>query len=107
MPENEDDHNRQTIEVKPITENPVILDKVQYHYISYAQVAISTVDFRIAFGDRIPPDGNRVNPVVGVTMSHELAKALLDLLVRQVPGIDLLKEQKDRQVSQNADTHKL
>jgi hypothetical protein len=90
MQEDQKERNLETVETHRPTENPVILDKVQYVYVSYAQLAISSQDFRLAFGDRMPPDGEHVNPVVGLTMSHELAKALLVLLNNNMPKVDAL-----------------
>ena len=72
-----------------IRDSPSILDQVQYVYVSYAQVSVNSMDFRIALGDRIPPNG-KVNPVVGLTMSHDLARALLTVLSENVPKIDSL-----------------
>ena len=85
-----DEQNKQdSVEVQLITEKPLILDKVGYAYVSYAQVAVNTLDFRIAFGDRIPPGGD-VKPIAGVVMSHAHAKALLEVLSANVPKIDIL-----------------
>jgi len=53
-------------------ENPSIFDKVEYVYTSYAQFVTSSNDFRIALGDRIPPEG-KVVPRIGIIMSHEHA----------------------------------
>ena len=78
--------------VRLVIENPMILDKVDYAYVSYAQVSANSLDFRIAFGDRMPPDGH-VKPTCGVIMSHAHAKALLAVLAANVPKIDKLFEE--------------
>ncbi|MGO9261966.1 MAG: hypothetical protein ACLQU1_37530 [Bryobacteraceae bacterium] len=54
-------------------EMPMILDKVEYIYVAYSQFMVTAGDLRIAFGDRLPPDGN-VKPSMGIIMSHHHAK---------------------------------
>lgn len=97
-----DEQNEEQLSGSPvrlITENPTILDKVDYAYVSYAQVSANNLDFRIAFGDRIPPDGH-VKPTFGVIMSHIHAKALLAVLSANVPKIEKLLEQLSHDASQ-------
>lgn len=96
MPDEQNKEDSPADSIKVITETPMILDKVDYVYTSYAQVAINSLDFRIAFGDRIPPDG-AVKSVVGIVMSHDHAKALLEVLSTNVPKIDLLRERLAKQ----------
>ena|ERR1035441_10299521 len=86
--------------VRLVSETTMILDKVDYAYVSYAQVSANSLDFRIAFGDRIPPDGH-VKPTFGVIMSHTHAKALLTVLAANVPKIDKVLEELDRDASQH------
>jgi hypothetical protein len=80
-----------SVDVRRIADSPVILDKVDYVYVSYSQMLANTQDFRIAFGDRTPPDG-AVKPILGLVMSHDHARALLKTLSINVPKIDLLLE---------------
>jgi hypothetical protein len=92
MPDEQNGEHPPADSIKTITENPMILDKVDYAYSSYAQVSINNLDFRIAFGDRMPPDG-AVKPIVGIVMSHDNAKSLLEVLSTNVPKIDRLREE--------------
>ncbi len=80
--------------IKYVTDSPMILDKVEYMYVSYSQVSANSVDFRVAFGDRIPPEGN-VKATRGVVMTHEHARALLKVLAESVSKIDNLLQQVD------------
>jgi hypothetical protein len=101
-----DEQNGEQLSDEPIqliTENPTILDKVDYVYVSYAQVSANSLDFRIAFGDRIPPDGH-VKPIVGVIMSHIHAKALLAVLSVNVPRIEKMLEKLARDTDQGEPT---
>lgn len=68
-------------------ENPVIFDKVEYVYASYAQFISSSIDFRIALGDRIPPEG-KVAPRIGIVMTHEFAKAFLKAMAANVGSME-------------------
>lgn len=89
MPDEQNKEHSSNDEAKIITETPMILDKVDYVYSSYAQVGVNNLDFRIAFGDRLPPDGH-VKPIVGIVMSHIQVRALLEVLSSHVPKIDML-----------------
>jgi hypothetical protein len=77
--------------VKISAENLPIMDKVDYVYVTYAQFAVNSMDMRIAFGDRLPPDG-RVKPVIGLTLPHDVAKSFLKAMAEAVPKIDMLLE---------------
>ena len=98
------EHSEEASGGSPFTEiaaeNPMILDKVDYVYVAYAQVGVNNLDYRIAFGDRLPPEG-RVKPVVGIVMSHDHAKALFKALSTSVPQIDALLEQVARTQKHN------
>jgi hypothetical protein len=80
------DESNKEIEVRTLRDAPLILDKVEYVYVSYSQLSASNHDFRIAFGDRIPPEGT-VKPVIGLIMSHNHARALLEVLEANIPKI--------------------
>jgi hypothetical protein len=98
MPDEQKKEDSPDNSVKIIAETSMILDKVDYVYASYAQVSTNNLDFRIAFGDRLPPEGH-VKPVVGIVMSHVHAKALLEVLSVNVPKIDVLMESLAKQES--------
>ena len=74
-----------------IVENPFIMDKVDYVYVTYAQLAVNSLDIRIALGDRMPPDG-RVKPLIGLTLPHDVAKSFFKAMAEAIPKIDILLE---------------
>jgi hypothetical protein len=80
------------VRITPENQNPMILDKVDYVYATYAQFMVSNLDFRIAVGDRTPTDGS-VKPLIGITLPHEVAKAFLKAMTENVPKIDVILEQ--------------
>jgi len=54
-------------------------DKVDYTYVNFSHVAANNWDVRISFGDKRTPEG-KVQPLLGIIMSHQHAKAFLDVL---------------------------
>jgi|ERR1035441_5941311 hypothetical protein len=102
MPNEQNKEDSPEDSVKLIAETPMILDKVDYVYASYAQVSTNNLDFRLAFGDRLPPDGH-VKPVIGIIMSHVHAKALLEVLSVNVPKIDALMDRLAKQENEAKD----
>lgn len=75
-----------------ITENPSIVEKVDYIYVTYAQFTVNNLDVRIALGDRMPPNGN-VKPLVGIILPHDVAKSFVRAMSEGVSKIDILLKQ--------------
>ena len=63
-----------------------LLREVQYHYSNRLAMSVSGSDVRMAFADELP--GGQTVPKVGIIMSHQHARAVLELLQRNVKSID-------------------
>lgn len=72
-------------------EQTAIFEGVEYLYTSYAQFITSNIDFRIALGDRIPPEG-KVKPRIGLVMSHDHARHFLRAMTEHVTKMEQLLE---------------
>lgn len=76
-------------------ENPMILDQVDYAYVSYSQFMVSNTDFRLAFGDRRPPDG-KVKPLFGIVMSNRHARDFFRALKSLEGAFDKVEQHETR-----------
>src|SRR5664279_3532305 len=84
-----------------ITENPSIVEKVDYVYATYAQFTVNNLDVRIALGDRMPPDGH-VKPLVGIVLPHQVAKSFVMAMAEGVSKIDVLLKRLDQENQQSS-----
>ena len=67
-------------------ENVETLRQVDYIYVSNVQMFSNNWDLRLAFSDRRPDDTDV--PKVGLVMSHQHAKAMLQVLTRQIEKLE-------------------
>jgi len=91
----EDDKTEQPSVTELGEDDPLnITGKVDFTYVNFTHVASNNWDVRIAFGDRRPP-GGKVHPLLGIVMSHQHAKAFLDVLKG---AIARLEEKSGREI---------
>ena len=60
--------------------------QVDYVYVSSFHMFSNNWDVRFLFGDRQPD--NAIVPRVGVVMSHQHAKAMLQVLIKQIKDLE-------------------
>ncbi len=68
---------------------------VEYKYVSIVRLASSPSEVRIAFGDFIPNPSEKdivvARPIVGLSMSHQMARLTIGYLQAQIDAIDAAK----------------
>ena len=67
-------------------ERKTAMAQVDYIYVSGVQMFSNNWDLRFVFGDR-QPDDTQV-PKVGLVMSHQHGKAMLQALAKHIEGIE-------------------
>lgn len=63
-------------------------EKIKYIYINNTFLFISNWDVRFVFAERLPTD--KVEPRVGIVMSHQHAKAFLEVFTANIKGLEAM-----------------
>ena len=83
-----------------------LLTVVEYKHANMVRLAYTPSEVRIAFGDFIPNPSEKdivvVRPLVGVSMSHQMARQIIGYLQGQIDSIDAAETESTGPKEENA-----
>ena len=76
-------------------------EAVQYIYTNFVKISANNQEIRLVFGNVLSPKGERVRPILGLTMSHKMAQALFVVLGKQFRKIADLSDEEKTEAAKN------